>query len=60
MAYVAGMTQALADGAEYVVQMDCDFSHSPTYIPQMLATMQTCAQCRCDCGQPLRGVAGTG
>ncbi|MEZ4706213.1 MAG: polyprenol monophosphomannose synthase [Caldilineaceae bacterium] len=40
-AYVAGMTQALADGAEYVVQMDCDFSHSPTYIPQMLAAMQT-------------------
>ena len=40
-AYVAGMTQALADGAEYVVQMDCDFSHSPTYIPQMLTAMQT-------------------
>lgn len=39
-AYVAGMQQALADGAEYVVQMDADFSHSPEYIPKMLDVMQ--------------------
>lgn len=38
-AYVAGMQQALADGADYVVQMDADFSHSPDYIPQMLGVM---------------------
>jgi len=38
-AYVAGMTQALADGADYVVQMDADFSHSPDYIPQMVGVM---------------------
>lgn len=38
-AYVAGMSRALADGAEYVLQMDADFSHSPTYIPQMLGVM---------------------
>lgn len=38
-AYVAGMQQALADGADYVVQMDADFSHSPAYIPQMLGVM---------------------
>lgn len=38
-AYVAGMKQALADGADYVVQMDADFSHSPAYIPQMLGVM---------------------
>ena len=38
-AYVAGMTRALADGAEFVVQMDADFSHSPRYIPQMLGVM---------------------
>jgi dolichol-phosphate mannosyltransferase len=38
-AYVAGMQQALADGADYIVQMDADFSHSPTYIPQMLGVM---------------------
>lgn len=38
-AYVAGMQQALADGADYVLQMDADFSHSPDYIPQMLGVM---------------------
>jgi dolichol-phosphate mannosyltransferase len=38
-AYVAGMTAALASGAEYVVQMDADFSHSPAYIPAMLGVM---------------------
>lgn len=35
-AYVAGMQRALSDGAQFVVQMDADFSHSPHYIPQML------------------------
>lgn len=38
-AYVAGMQAALADGADYVLQMDADFSHSPRYIPQMLGVM---------------------
>lgn len=38
-AYVAGMQCALADGAEYIVQMDADFSHSPAYIPQMIGVM---------------------
>lgn len=38
-AYVAGMQRALADGAEYVVQMDADFSHSPDYLPQMVGVM---------------------
>jgi dolichol-phosphate mannosyltransferase len=38
-AYVAGMNRALTDGAEYVLQMDADFSHSPVYIPQMLGVM---------------------
>lgn len=35
-AYVTGMQRALAEGAEFVVQMDADFSHSPGYIAQML------------------------
>jgi dolichol-phosphate mannosyltransferase len=35
-AYKAGFQQALALGAQRVVQMDADFSHSPTYIPEML------------------------
>lgn len=38
-AYVAGMQRALADGADYVLQMDADFSHSPDYIPQMMGVM---------------------
>ncbi len=35
-AYVEGFKLALSGGAEYVIQMDADFSHSPAYIPQML------------------------
>ncbi len=38
-AYVAGMSQALAEGAEFVMQMDADFSHSPGYIPAMLGVI---------------------
>jgi dolichol-phosphate mannosyltransferase len=38
-AYVDGMTRAIAAGAEYVVQMDSDLSHSPHYLPQMLGTL---------------------
>ncbi|RIK52683.1 MAG: polyprenol monophosphomannose synthase [Chloroflexi bacterium] len=38
-AYVTGMQRALAGGADYVLQMDADFSHSPRYIPQMLNVM---------------------
>ncbi len=35
-AYVDGFRWALAHGAEQIVQMDCDFSHNPAYIPQFL------------------------
>lgn len=35
-AYKAGFREALSLGAQAVVQMDADFSHSPHYIPQML------------------------
>ena len=35
-AYVQGFTWALEHGADFVVQMDADFSHSPTYIPKFL------------------------
>jgi dolichol-phosphate mannosyltransferase len=38
-AYVDGMCKAVADGAEFVVQMDSDLSHSPDYLPQMLGTL---------------------
>ncbi|MBE2240174.1 MAG: polyprenol monophosphomannose synthase [Caldilineaceae bacterium] len=38
-AYVAGMRCAIAEGADFVVQMDADFSHSPAYIPQMMGVI---------------------
>lgn len=38
-AYLAGFHQALANGAEAIVQMDADFSHSPSYLPEMVAQL---------------------
>lgn len=35
-AYKDGFRWALEAGAEAIVQMDADFSHSPSYVPQML------------------------
>lgn len=35
-AYITGFKWALEHGADYIFQMDADFSHSPSYIPQML------------------------
>ncbi|MFI9153826.1 polyprenol monophosphomannose synthase [Streptomyces sp. NPDC053367] len=35
-AYVAGMSAALAEGADYVVQMDADGSHPVEAVPRML------------------------
>jgi dolichol-phosphate mannosyltransferase len=40
-AYVAGLSQALQDGAGIVVQMDADLSHSPSVIPLMVQTLRT-------------------
>jgi dolichol-phosphate mannosyltransferase len=36
-AYVAGFTRALESGAEYVIEMDADFSHSPSDVARLLA-----------------------
>jgi dolichol-phosphate mannosyltransferase len=35
-AYIAGFRQALAGGAELVIQMDADFSHDPSYLPRLM------------------------
>jgi dolichol-phosphate mannosyltransferase len=35
-AYVAGFRRALADGAELVLEMDCDFSHDPADVPRLI------------------------
>jgi dolichol-phosphate mannosyltransferase len=36
-AYVTGFQYALEQWADRIVQMDADFSHSPSYIPQLVA-----------------------
>ena len=35
-AYVAGFKWAIARDYDIIIQMDCDFSHSPSHIPTML------------------------
>lgn len=41
-AYLSGFRQALEAGAEVVVQMDCDFSHSPSYLPDFINRLSDC------------------
>jgi dolichol-phosphate mannosyltransferase len=36
-AYVAGFRWALAEGAQLVLEMDCDFSHDPADVPRLLS-----------------------
>ena len=36
-AYLAGFRRALELGADYVVEIDCDFSHDPADVPRLLA-----------------------
>jgi dolichol-phosphate mannosyltransferase len=36
-AYLAGFRHALAQGAELILEMDCDFSHPPADVPRLLA-----------------------
>jgi len=35
-AYLDGFRRALADGAELVLELDCDFSHDPADVPRLL------------------------
>ncbi len=35
-AYIAGFRWALAEGAELVLEMDCDFSHRPADVPRLI------------------------
>jgi dolichol-phosphate mannosyltransferase len=36
-AYIQGFKWSIEHGAQYIIHMDADFSHSPSYIPQMIA-----------------------
>ncbi len=42
LAYTEGFRRALADGAEVIIQMDCDFSHNPADVPRLLARISDC------------------
>jgi dolichol-phosphate mannosyltransferase len=39
-AYLAGFRRALADDAELVLEMDCDFSHDPKDVPRLIAAAE--------------------
>jgi dolichol-phosphate mannosyltransferase len=39
-AYITGFREALKRGARYIVQMDADFSHDPSYITELLKAMK--------------------
>jgi dolichol-phosphate mannosyltransferase len=39
-AYVAGFRRALTDGDDFVLEMDCDFSHDPADVPRLIAACE--------------------
>jgi dolichol-phosphate mannosyltransferase len=39
-AYLAGFRRALDDGADLVLEMDCDFSHDPADVPRLIAAAE--------------------
>jgi dolichol-phosphate mannosyltransferase len=39
-AYLAGFRRALDDGAELVLELDCDFSHDPKDVPRLIAACE--------------------
>lgn len=55
-AYVAGFRRAIDDGADLVVEMDCDFSHDPEDVPRLIAAVEAGA----DLAIGSRYVAGGG
>lgn len=40
-AYIAGFKEAIALGADVVIQMDADFSHQPKYLPTLLEKIKS-------------------
>src|SRR5215831_4354583 len=44
-AYIAGFHEVLSGDADYVLEMDCDFSHDPADVPRLIAA--------CDAGADL-------
>lgn len=40
--YIEGFKMAISNGADYIIQMDADFSHNPKYLPLMLEKLKDC------------------
>jgi dolichol-phosphate mannosyltransferase len=40
-AYIAGFRRALTDGAELILELDCDFSHNPADVPRLIAACES-------------------
>src|SRR4030081_1566675 len=57
-AYLAGFRRALADGADYVLEMDCDFSHDPADVPRLIQAVGAGADLAV--GSPYRARGGGG
>ncbi|HJZ87466.1 MAG TPA: polyprenol monophosphomannose synthase [Polyangia bacterium] len=55
-AYLEGFRRGLAQGYEFLFEMDCDFSHDPRYLPDLLLAAQSGA----DLAVGSRYVAGGG
>jgi dolichol-phosphate mannosyltransferase len=55
-AYLAGFGHVLAGDADYVLEMDCDFSHDPADVPRLIAACEAGA----DLALGSRYVAGGG
>ena len=55
-AYIAGFRRALADGAELILELDCDFSHDPADVPRLIDAVESGA----DLALGSRYVAGGG
>jgi len=54
-AYLAGFRRALEAGADFVLEMDCDFSHDPKDVPRLLAA---CESARVLLGVGIRDLTG--
>jgi len=52
---IKGMLYALENGADYIIEMDSDYSHHPRYIPDMIKEMK-----ECDVVIGSRGIKGGG
>ncbi len=59
-AYIAGFKYALAHGADYVMEMDCDFSHDPADLARLLAAVDRSAGGEADLALGSRYTPGGG